>query len=623
MADSQMWSQRVKPSDAPDDWNEMSQESGTPVNTQPVKLVADAVNSAFTLTYNFFDFNEQHPDLSNFNVLPCFTGDQQKMFLITFQGSYHPTLDGRLRIFQKNVRLTLAAFLSVSPLRFQNAQITFKGNEIYYTATMLEQAPVILDYIKSSNKVGIYTVDKNYYSISNPMDCASRCRTETSFQCHSFDYCPAVQICQLSRMLTPDGSQLNANESCDHYSQAVNNQNNVEITVSQAFIALRDLVYKNLLNVSIQTGSTLIVFPATSFASNMLPKDVNQTIGNMNLLHFTANRHNTNYATSDAQTQGGSVDQCAAQCINQSSFNCRGFSYCYDTGICQLSKIHPDQNPPFLPTQINQCDVYGRNYLDSYVPSPGMIPITMHDTAVTNVPDVNSCARQCTSYNAYTCKSFDYCPGTMNCYLRKSRALSVSPVSLSASGQCSHYKRNYLSDFTLSSTAQPITVGQNLLFANVTVEDCSKLCVDNSGSDCKSFAFCGATSSCRILSSQTVSNSAGTTQPLQGCDLYKRQDFQSSSSPFISNTVPEVTTGYSGAAMAGIAIGMLIPGMVLGAALLYFLRTKKLIEREQFNMSIVNTSHGKSDEDEDHGHMSYDNINYDHNQHDTTREHDA
>ena len=40
----------------------------------------------FTLTYNFYDFSEQHPDLSNFDIRPCYTGNQIRHFLIKFRG---------------------------------------------------------------------------------------------------------------------------------------------------------------------------------------------------------------------------------------------------------------------------------------------------------------------------------------------------------------------------------------------------------------------------------------------------------------------------------------------------------------------------------------------------------
>lgn len=41
----------------------------------------------FTLTYNFYDFSEQHPDLANFDIRPCYAGKQLRHFLIKFQGT--------------------------------------------------------------------------------------------------------------------------------------------------------------------------------------------------------------------------------------------------------------------------------------------------------------------------------------------------------------------------------------------------------------------------------------------------------------------------------------------------------------------------------------------------------
>lgn len=53
----------------------------------------------------------------------------------------------------------------------------------------------------------------------------------------------------------------------------------------------------------------------------------------------------------------------------------------------------------------------------------------------------------------------------------------------------------------------------------------------------------------------------------------------------------------SSGAMAGLAVGMLIPGMVIGAALLYFMRTKRLVEEEQMRMGFVNMHHDEDDKD--------------------------
>lgn len=58
--------------------------------------------------------------------------------------------------------------------------------------------------------------------------------------------------------------------------------------------------------------------------------------------------------------------------------------------------------------------------------------------------------------------------------------------------------------------------------------------------------------------------------------------------------------------MAGLAVGMLIPGMVIGAALLYFMRTKRLVEEEQLRMGFVNMNHDDDDPDGIRSRMDHD-----------------
>lgn len=41
-----------------------------------------------SLTYNFYNFNEEDPDLKNFDITPCFTADQQENFVIVFNGQF-------------------------------------------------------------------------------------------------------------------------------------------------------------------------------------------------------------------------------------------------------------------------------------------------------------------------------------------------------------------------------------------------------------------------------------------------------------------------------------------------------------------------------------------------------
>ena len=42
---------------------------------------------------------------------------------------------------------------------------------------------------------------------------------------------------------------------------------------------------------------------------------------------------------------GQAVDDCANACQNREEWVCNSFEYCFDSGYCVLSKLHPDERP--------------------------------------------------------------------------------------------------------------------------------------------------------------------------------------------------------------------------------------------------------------------------------------
>jgi hypothetical protein len=56
---------------------------------------------------------------------------------------------------------------------------------------------------------------------------------------------------------------------------------------------------------------------------------------------------------------GVSVDDCAGSCVQETSFDCQSFHYCWDAGNCFLSTIHPDERPDQLKDS-SGCDLYYR-----------------------------------------------------------------------------------------------------------------------------------------------------------------------------------------------------------------------------------------------------------------------
>ena len=56
---------------------------------------------------------------------------------------------------------------------------------------------------------------------------------------------------------------------------------------------------------------------------------------------------------------GQAIDDCAASCKNQEEWVCNSFEYCFDTGYCVLSKLHPDERPGIVQNK-PLCDLYSR-----------------------------------------------------------------------------------------------------------------------------------------------------------------------------------------------------------------------------------------------------------------------
>ncbi|XP_060604863.1 uncharacterized protein LOC132757564, partial [Ruditapes philippinarum] len=229
-------------------------------------------------------------------------------------------------------------------------------------------------------------------------------------------------------------------------------------------------------------------------------------------------------------------------------------------------------------------------YLDRYILSQGTISNLGNVVKQSNVGNPDTCAQKCYKSGNNTCRSFDFCESTKSCYLSRDRKTTTSVSSSTADSSCLHYSRKYLFDFTISPDKH-LPYGPVVSFSNTSVDDCAKLCVDDYGLTCRSFMFCGH-STCNIFSvnnrnvqSQISSNAV--------CDTYTRH--LSYVGPSSSVATAQIKNGYSSGSMAAVAFGALIPGMVLGAAILYFSKTRKLIQNEH-EMKII---HNEQSPDED------------------------
>ena len=49
-------------------------------------LIFSSLEESITLTYNFFNFDPEDPEITNFDVSPCFTSDKKILFKLTYSG---------------------------------------------------------------------------------------------------------------------------------------------------------------------------------------------------------------------------------------------------------------------------------------------------------------------------------------------------------------------------------------------------------------------------------------------------------------------------------------------------------------------------------------------------------
>lgn len=188
------------------------------------------------------------------------------------------------------------------------------------------------------------------------------------------------------------------------------------------------------------------------------------------LTHFYIYRQYFIFTKTDTPIGGLSVEDCARRCMDNMEYECLSFSYCFDLGDCFLSHVHADNSSGIVQSQ-EYCDLYSRKshyaypyislickipwlksldslrlrllftgyFLDQYTVSSGLTYSVKADATLPNVPSANLCAKLCSQYTAFQCKSFEYCTSTKNCLLLKIHELDMVGNTASPSLTCSFY----------------------------------------------------------------------------------------------------------------------------------------------------------------------------------------
>lgn len=145
--------------------------------------------------------------------------------------------------------------------------------------------------------------------------------------------------------------------------------------------------------------------------------------------------------------------------------------------------------------------------------------ISKKDLKIVDVKSASDCASECDNQKKIHCRSFNFCPELNTCFLSENHVISVSEDGLIEDLVCSHYWRDYLSDFTFTSSSN-ISLEADLVFEGASVEQCSFFCVTSDGFNCKSFDYCPETKKC-LLNKGSKPSSQSPSQSKDFCYNYR------------------------------------------------------------------------------------------------------
>ncbi|XP_076462226.1 uncharacterized protein LOC143294704 isoform X2 [Babylonia areolata] len=485
---------------------------------QPVQLVITDLQANEFIIYNFYDYNDEHTTVGKFNIAPCFSDNQRIDFVLDFNQTYRPYLDSEEWRFKADLQAKLGLLLQVTPLRIQNLRVTYNLDRTYVLATLLDQVAPELHFVEVGTSTKNAHADHVVYDSDSVAGCADICLGRRDFVCNSFDWCPD-HTCNLR---SSHASASNATDpvSCRHFSRLTDGASSPEPTVEKAFVALKDNVFIGALTVNVDyddgsgQGPQSISYPAIGVRDDIFRLTPPTESGVADLRNqFQVYRSGSSMSSSALILAGMAVDECATACLGQLSFTCNAFSYCFSTGYCLLNANRPATSPKLLSPAL-QCDVYSRRYLDSYTQYPGRTLESVGDPEV-GARDPEDCARRCTTGAGSpldTCRSFDFCPSTGHCLLHVRHVLDYDRPLINSS-LCSHYSRDYLTDFR--KHAQKVVTGHDDAGVEfgVDAQTCALHCVQEPS--CQSFEFCDEL--CRLSSLlPSPQDLTGSNQ----CDLY-------------------------------------------------------------------------------------------------------
>ncbi|XP_071099972.1 uncharacterized protein [Haliotis cracherodii] len=136
-------------------------EFGPSIRSAPMRLKITIPGANATFIYNIFDFTEDEPDISVFDVSYCYEKGDIRDFRFTLTGKSW-AISPKPKLFKYNMATAIARAMGVASPRIQAAQADFDNKGVYVLFTLLGPPPVKGDTGNPINSVSSDTAANNF-----------------------------------------------------------------------------------------------------------------------------------------------------------------------------------------------------------------------------------------------------------------------------------------------------------------------------------------------------------------------------------------------------------------------------------------------------------------------------
>ncbi|KFM61752.1 hypothetical protein X975_08079, partial [Stegodyphus mimosarum] len=546
-------------------------------------------NVAINLQYNIFEFDDViYPDMyTTFRLGRCFPSMQDKAYIIMIIDAL-PKLGALMEkqddFVIEELRNQIVKHAKISNMRIPLLRADYKSSGVFVTGLILDRPPALKQFWFETE--GEVTEDafnlKPVADADTKEKCAYACVGESDFICKGFYFCNEACFLKSKDLLDPsdnDEKKGALGRTCQTYIRAEIDSNNYEAYLKDALKNLEDAVTNQTVKIilPIDKDSTEDVYvqdiiigdgPYTGGNNQEKPYDIVINFSKLKKSETTLELHEVD-----------TLNDCYKACKTSDAISCSSFSYCprSDNKQCVISSllvVDKVKNAGDTVDDAN-CYVYSLKYLDFYDPYPGRTVLISGEDVQSNINSTEMCAKICRDETKFACRGFEYCRTARTCVLHSKHILDLKPGETAATSKkstCVHYAARFSADY--------YDMGFSLLDddsdkrTELTLEDCARICSEELKSTCKSFNYCpasniGTDSSCSLSSKMLTDKSVTTTSMAdKNCHHYEKK---SAVDDWAKADKKLVTSGYTKSGFAGLVVGMLALGLLVGivAFLLY------------------------------------------------------